>query len=338
MIRFQIMDLPIIFMFSGQGSQYYQMGRSLYDNGGVFARLMDQMDNIVRVKTGRSVVQELYGNHSRSSSFDDIMLTNPAIFMVEFSLANHLISLGIKPHMTLGASLGAYAAAAVAGCISMEDTLALVIDHAACIVSHCPKGGMLTVLSSMSPSSGQVAIGDYVTIAGRNFPGHYVVSGLTDDLKRAEAVLRSEGIVCQRLPTHYPFHSQWIDSAKMPFLGISQRTSYKSAEISMCSCSEKKICTSLDPEYFWNVIRQPIEFQETIEWLETTGGFHYIDVGPSATLSTFLKYVLSPATMSKSSAVMTPYGNDLKNLDKLLSTGSPIRAGSRNVRASSSIQ
>src|SRR5579872_4118204 len=103
-------------MFSGQGSQYFQMGRSLYDNNDTFRHWMMQLDGIARELSGNSVIEALYAPQRRIGDvFDRTALTHPAIFMVEYSLAQTLIHAGVCPDIVLGVSLGSFAAAAVAG-------------------------------------------------------------------------------------------------------------------------------------------------------------------------------------------------------------------------------
>ncbi|MBZ5525861.1 MAG: acyltransferase domain-containing protein, partial [Acidobacteriia bacterium] len=107
-----------VFMFSGQGSQYFQMGRGLYDNNKTFREWMIRLDGIARDLCGRSVIEALYSDaQRRADPFERTLLTHPAIFMVEYSLAQSLICSGVLPDMVLGVSLGSFAAAAVAGFI-----------------------------------------------------------------------------------------------------------------------------------------------------------------------------------------------------------------------------
>src|SRR6266571_5342822 len=103
------MNCRTVFMFSGQGSQYYQMGRQLFDENPVFREWMMRLDALAHAATGRRVVNAIYGS-GKAEIFDQTSLTHPAIFMVEFALAQCLIAQGTRPDMTLGSSLGSFAA------------------------------------------------------------------------------------------------------------------------------------------------------------------------------------------------------------------------------------
>ena len=96
-----------VFMFSGQGSQYFQMGRELFEKNETFRDWMIRLDDIPRHVSGKSVIEVLYSDvYGKGDRFDRTLLTHPAIFMVEYSLAETLVEAGVRPDMVLGVSLG----------------------------------------------------------------------------------------------------------------------------------------------------------------------------------------------------------------------------------------
>ena len=92
----------------------------------------------------------------------------------------------------------------------------------------------------------------------------------------------------------------------------------KRGRLPLACCDQSTILSDLSDDYFWNVVRRQIRFRETIERLEKDGARRYIDLGPSGTLATFLKYVAPATTRSTAHAILTPYGSDRKNLAALL--------------------
>lgn len=87
--------LPVVFMFPGQGAQYYQMGRQLYESNKIFRHYMEKLDQYIKVSCGGSVIKVMYHDDNKpTETFDDILYTHPAIFMLEFALARLLVEEG----------------------------------------------------------------------------------------------------------------------------------------------------------------------------------------------------------------------------------------------------
>src|SRR5215475_7140011 len=313
------MDLNMtVFMFSGQGAQYFQMGRALYEGNDTFREWMIELDDIARGASGRSVIEALYSDaRGRGDQFDRTLLTHPAIFMVEYSLAQSLMRAGVWPDIVLGVSLGSFAAAAVAGFIGVEDALTAVMRQATALEECCEPGGMIAVLADPALFAEDFLSGRG-ELAAVNFSSHFVVSARRAELETIEAALRKRNIGYQRLPVSVPFHSQWIDDAKAPFESFMRSIRRKRGRLPLACCDQAATLSELSDDYFWNVVRRPIRFRETIARLERQGASRYIDVGPAGTLATFLKYGLSAQAESTAHAILTPYGFDRKNLAALL--------------------
>jgi len=306
-----------VFMFSGQGSHYFQMGRGLYDNNETFREWMTQLDDIVQDLCGRSVIEALYSDaHRKADWFERTLLTHPAIFMVEYSLAQSLIRSGVLPDMVLGVSLGSFPAAAVAGFITVEDALTAVVRQAIYLEEYCEPGGMTAVLADPA-LFGEKFINCRSELAAVNFSSHFVISARRPELGEIEATLKVRNISYQRLPVSLPFHSRWIDKAKGPFESFMQSIECKEGKLPLICCQQNAVLSSLHDGYFWSVVRRPIRFYETIAELENHGSYRYIDVGPAGTLATFLKYATAATTASSIQAIMTPFGFNQQNLAAL---------------------
>jgi bacillaene synthase trans-acting acyltransferase len=313
---------PTVFMFSGQGSQYFQMGRELFNKNDTFRQWMLRLEEMTRRSSGASVIEALYSDaHGKGDSFDRTLLTHPAIFMVEYSLAQTLIQAGIGPDMVLGVSLGSFAAAAVAGVIGVEDALTAVIRQAIAFEENCGAGGMTAVLASPTLFA-QDFLSAGSELAAVNFSSHFVISARQRELGEIEAALRRREVGYQRLPVSFPFHSQWIEKAKAPFLSSTRSIQSKQGQLPLVCCDQMATVSGVSADYFWNVVRRPIRFRETIARLEQEGARRYIDVGPAGTLATFLKYGLPAASKSTVHAILTPFGFDQKNLAVLMASRS----------------
>ena len=311
-------DSETVFMFSGQGSHYFQMGRGLYDNDETFRKWMTCLDDIVRDLCGRSVIEALYSDaHRKADSFERTLLTHPAIFMVEYSLAQSLIRSGLTPDMVLGVSLGSFPAAAVAGFIDVEDALTAVVRQAIFLEECCEAGGMTAVLAD-SALFQEKFINCRSELAAVNFSSHFVISARRPELAEIEAALKGWNISYQRLPVSLPFHSRWIDKAQGPFESFMRSIQCKQGSLPLICCQQTSVLSNLCDGYFWSVVRRPIRFYDTISKLETRGSYRYIDVGPAGTLATFVKYATTAATTSSVQAILTPLGFEQHNLAALL--------------------
>jgi bacillaene synthase trans-acting acyltransferase len=305
-------------MFSGQGSQYFQMGRGLFESNATFRDWMLRLDEVARPLTGRSITAEIYADERKKGDpFDQIVLTHPAIFMTEYALAQALIEAGVRPDMVLGASMGSFAAAAVAGHLDVEAALAAVIRQAEAVEKSSERGGMTAILGDPA-LYGEDFLHARSELAAVNFATHFVVSARRMDLDEIEEMLRRRGIGYQRLPVHYAFHSRWIDAARKPFTVFMQSVVGTSGALPLVCSDRGGVVRNVDGTYFWDIVRNPIRFRETAARLEEEGARRFIDVGPAGTLATFLRYGL-PDTRASVHAILTPFGADRKNFDAVVS-------------------
>ncbi|HXA17110.1 MAG TPA: acyltransferase domain-containing protein [Thermoanaerobaculia bacterium] len=306
--------MSVVFMFSGQGSQYFQMGRELFEKNDTFRRWMVWLDEMAHRSSGQSVIDTLYsGDHRKSEPFDRTLSTHPAIFMVEYSLAQTLMERGVRPDMVLGASLGSFAAAAVAGFIDIEDALSAVIRQATALEEWCKPGGMIAILADPALFAEEF-LRCRSELAAVNFSSHFVVTAKGSEIATIETELKGRTISYQRLPVSFAFHSQWIDEAKATFVSSMRSVGRKQNRLPLVCCDRTTMVAELSDDYLWNVVRRPIRFRETIARLERDGARRYVDVGPAGTLATFLKYGLAVTSTSTVQAILTPYGFDQKNL------------------------
>jgi bacillaene synthase trans-acting acyltransferase len=299
-----------VFMFSGQGSQYYQMGDSLYQTNQTFQEWIGYGDEITRHLLDVSISDVLYnGSHLKQDLFDEILYTHPAIFIIQYALAKTLIKEGIHPDFFLGISLGEITAMALAETMSFEQALSVVIAQAKCLKNYSLKGQMLAVLDAPDHHQ-KIPYG--IELAGINFSNHFVVSGKAYDIEKFMKTLSEKNIISQKLPVAYPFHSKIIDTAKSSFLAKTKAIQFQKPKIPIVSSMTTKEITEVSVEDLWQSIRAPMRFQKTLINLESQGTFNYIDVGPSGTLANFVKHQLSLTSNSRQQAVMTPIKTNLK--------------------------
>lgn len=309
-------DLPrtrTVFMFSGQGSQYFHMGRWLHDNHAPFRACLRELDAFYAASFGTRVLEALFDPQRKASeAFDRTALSHPAIVMIEYALARSLIDEGIEPDLVLGASLGTFTAAAVVGAMSIHDALRATHAHAQAIERDCEPGGMVAVLAPPALFD-EAFLRGASELAAVNFDGHFVVSAPAAACAAIERELVRREIACQRVAVSFAFHSRWIDAGRG---GFEQAV----RGLALAPCSRPLVCCDLavplarlHPGQFWDVTRHPIRFPAAVARLEKDGPCRYLDLGPSGTLATFLRYLLPAGSASTALPVLTPYGQEARN-------------------------
>jgi acyl transferase domain-containing protein len=310
------MSAKTVFMFSGQGSQYFQMGKQLFEENAVFRQWMVRLDGLAREIAGHRVIDAIYSS-GKAEVFDQTRLTHPAIFMIEYSLAQCLIHEGVKPDLTLGTSLGSFAAAVVAGYLAVEDAMKAVLKQAAVFEASCERGGMIAILADPALYQ-ETFLSQGSEMAGVNFSSHFAVSAPQANLETIESDLKRRGVTHQRLAVSFAFHSRWIDNAEQQFLSFMRSVPRGEGSLPLVCCERAATLTELPEDFFWRVVRHPIRFREAVAQLEQHGQHRYIDVGPAGTLASFVKYGLPKTSGSTAHSILTPYGQDQKNLTALL--------------------
>ncbi|WKD49171.1 acyltransferase domain-containing protein [Microbulbifer spongiae] len=316
---------PIVFMFSGQGSQYYGMGKELYNSNSRFRTWMDYCDEIIAEEISISIIQHLFSDEfGIADSFDDITLTNPALVAIEYCLAKILIEEGIKPGCLVGYSLGELSAAVIADAVSIEQGLSYSIRLARHIKKYVQQAGMLSVISDPDIYQRQPDLFSGTTIAGYNFHSGFVVSGSNSDLQKLKNRLQRLGIASHELAVKYGFHSAAIDGFRERFLTSEPWLVAQPGKIKMMSACTVDEVTEITQPYLWRIIREPVQFQQLIECMAGKSDYYFIDVGPSATLATFLKYILRDYPGSTTFETINPFGHDLKAINRLLQSFTAI--------------
>ncbi|MBA2649838.1 MAG: acyltransferase domain-containing protein [Legionella sp.] len=312
------MPKPIVFMFSGQGSHYYQMGRELFEQLPLFKYWLIEADTIYKDITGLSILKVLYDEgHKKSSPFTRTLFTHPAIYMVQYALGQLLIEQGIRPDYTLGTSLGEFTAAVFAGILTFETALIAIIKQAQIIEERCGTGSMLAILASPELYYSNPFIQATTELAALNFDSHFIVSGSDLNLTALERYLASQNINYQRLAVSHGFHSSLIDAAASDYQYFISQLSLHVSSTPFISCAYPEQVKMSSPIHFWNCIRLPIQFKATLEHLEKNDDYYYLDVGPSGTLATFVQYNLKNSS-SQSFRLITPYGDEANNCMKII--------------------
>ncbi|MEM6252538.1 MAG: SDR family NAD(P)-dependent oxidoreductase [Cyanobacteria bacterium P01_D01_bin.156] len=283
----QSRNSKVVFLFTGQGSQYVGMGQQLYQTEPVFQSAINQCAEILS-KENVPLLEILYPNSNISTallfSIHDTVYTQPALFSLEYALAKLWQSWGVEPDCVLGHSIGEYAAACIAGVLSLEDGLRLIAARGRLMQSLPAGGGMAAVMASQQQISGFLS--DEVTVSAVNGPQNTVISGELGALDRLVAQLEAQGFKVKRLRVSHAFHSALMDPVLAEFKQIAQTISYGQPAIDIVSSvTGNLISTEMGkPSYWVNQIRQPVQFAPAMASVDAEDGGVFIEIGPRPTL------------------------------------------------------
>nr|AAY00052.1 acyltransferase [uncultured bacterial symbiont of Discodermia dissoluta] len=281
----------VVWMFSGLGSQRYRMGESFFREEPVFKRTLERCDEIVRPLLHDSMLQTVYRPRGgQFEAFADTQFAAPALFSVQYSLAQVLLARGHRPHYLVGYSLGECVAYVLAGVLDLQDGLHCVVKLAELAREYCQPASMVAILAAPEIMH-QMAEGfDAFHLAAINFNTNFVVTGPQAAESALLTDLRGRGIVAQALPVEYGFHSRLIDPMEEAYRRRLRALPLRPPQIDIISACQANTLHHVNPDDFWVALRHSIDFRHTVTLLDRLGDCELMDLGPSGTMANFIKY------------------------------------------------
>ncbi|KAJ4315567.1 Non-reducing polyketide synthase Dhc5 [Neodidymelliopsis sp. IMI 364377] len=319
---------PVIFVFSGQGSDYAGMGAELYRTSFVFR---ERVDLCVAVCSANKfpgfldIITDIGVDMSKKNAVQ----VQLAVLTLEMALTHFWRSAGIEPSMVIGHSLGEYAALHAAGTLSLADALYLIGHRALLLLERCESGSCSMLSVSTSAENVQEHLdrlpSSSCSIACINCPSSTVISGTTEDLRQFQAAVTAHdiGIRMKLLSMPFAFHSFQMDSLLQEYSLIASGITFSAPKVPVASTLFGSIVDRLgtfNEDYLMQQTRQPVNFVDALHAVQSRlTGTVWMEIGPSPVCTSFVRDTLSiPA--SKVTPTLQPNTSNWASISKALAT------------------
>jgi acyl transferase domain-containing protein len=334
---------PVAFLFPGGGGQRVRMAQEIYDTEPIFHDWVDRCAALLQPHLGRDIRSVLYPDQPDKEirrqgdkesadllvslppclvdepALDQTGLALPALFVVEYALAQLWMAWGVQPQALIGHSLGEYVAACLAGVFSLEDALALVAARGR-LLQQLPAGLMLSV--ALPEAELRERLDARLALAAVNAPTLCVVSGLASAVIELEQALRKEQVECRRVPIAVAAHSALVEPILAEFAECVERLELRPPQI---PCISGVTGTWLadgeatDPRYWVRHLRQTVRFADGVAELMQDPARMLLEVGPGSALSSMARQQ-APAGSALTTLASLPKRHDQQSDAAMLLT------------------
>lgn len=273
----------IVFLFSGQGSQYPRMAMELMESIPRFKTYLKEGMDLAKPYLNLDLITLLLDGNSKELGATEY--AQPALFIIEHAIARLLMDCGVYPTAFIGHSLGEYVAACLSGVFTFEEAIALICKRGS-LMAYAPKGGMLAIECDVETCLAYQKIAD-VELALHNSNNHCVVAGSTEAINKLEQYLIQIGQVCQRLKVNHAFHSRLMEPLEQSFKALFTDIILSPPSIPIMSNVTGdwlSASEAMDPNYWYCHLRQTVQLCEGIEHLLSDKHFLFIEIGPGQSM------------------------------------------------------
>lgn len=314
------------FVYSGNGSQWPGMGRSLLAEDPVFRAAVQAVDAIFRPLAGFSIVEKLEQDVV-ASDLDHTEIAQPLLFAVQVGLTELLRHWGIQPARVTGHSVGEVAAAWASGALSLEDAVR-VIYHRSRFQGETKGAGAMTAVGLAEDAARRqieaLVLTGEVNVACINSSRNVTLVGTRAGIEAVEAELTQRKVFHRRLDLDYAFHSKAMDPVRDGLVTALRGLAPRATKAAFHSAVTGSLAAGnqLDATYWWSNIREPVRFQAAIRGIAESGTNVFIEIGPHPILKNYINDGLRAASIE---------GRALVTLQRSASDRAAIRAAAQEV-------
>ncbi len=277
---------PVVFLFPGQGSQYFNMARELYDSQSVFKNVVDECFKIANEYNDLDLKAAVFNDcQEQHQNINQTAFTQPILFIFEYALAKLMMHWGIKPDMMLGHSIGEYCAACLAGVMTLEETIRIVSFRGK-LIQQVEEGSMLNVFANREEIKHLIT--EQISVAAINSTNTCVVAGSIEGIKEFSESLISAQIEFKLLSTSHAFHSKMLDGIVATFTNFIKDFELKIPSIPFISNLNGEWVASeeiVKPTYWAKQLRETVYFAKGVQTiLSNDDNALFIEIGPGNTL------------------------------------------------------
>lgn len=294
---------PIAFAFAGQGSSYKSMNLELYRDVPTFREHIQYLDSLAQSQDFPSIVPALDGSHPKDHAHSPVV-TQLALVCTEIALAKYWASLGVKPDVVIGHSLGEYAAMHIAGVVTASDTIFMVGRRAQMLEERCKinSHNMIAIRASLQQITERLG-GKPHTIACINGPSDTVLSGTKEQMDEVAVLLEAAGYRCFKLDVAFAFHSEQTDPILDAFEAISKTgVLFQEPKLPVISPLLGKVIfdsKTLNANYVRRATREPVDFLSALKNAQKISTISddtiWVEIGPHPVCTNFVKTTI-PST------------------------------------------
>ncbi len=277
----------LVFVFPGQGGQWFGMGRRLLEQEAVFREVIERCDLAMRPYGDWSLLAELMATDATNSRLNEIDIIQPALFAIQIALAALWRSWGIEPQAVVGHSLGEVAAAYVAGALKFEDAVRIICHRSRLFKRINGHGAMAAVeLSIEEARRTLVGSEDRVSIAVSNGPTSTVLSGDPAALAAILDQLQSRDIFCRMVKVDFASHSPQMEPLRADLLQALEGMQPRAESVPIYSTVTGQVIhgQEFDALYWARNMREPVLFSNAAQHLMEDGHDIFLEISPHPTL------------------------------------------------------